>query len=300
MAEDCVSNRGKGSRSASFAEITVGAAAGFAALNASPGITAVDTIRTALFPALSGRGRADHVALTFDDGPDQAATPLFLEELRARGLRATFFLLGSGVAMAPHLAEEIVAAGHEVAVHTWNHQFLPAHGFRWAYDDLARTKDQIAAATGQVPWLFRPPYGVLSMAALIAARRLCLTPVLWTNWGREWVRGATAQSVYSQLTVGFSGGATVLLHDSDRTAPVGSWKSALAALPMLIEECERRDLRVGPLGEHGRRWQPGPPALPRMPAGSPLAPVSALGAQSPVASRSSASPGPAASAGSVT
>jgi hypothetical protein len=46
----------------------------------------------------------------------------------------------------------------------------------------------------------------------------------------------------------------VLLHDSDNTSPAGSWRAALAALPLLLAECERRMLRVGPLGEHGAAW----------------------------------------------
>src|SRR5215471_2085240 len=57
------------------------AAAGLAVAQAGPGITALSPVRDRLFPRLSGRGWAGHVALTFDDGPDPAATPLFLEAL---------------------------------------------------------------------------------------------------------------------------------------------------------------------------------------------------------------------------
>ena len=83
--------------------------AGAAVFQAGPGITGLPTVRKALFPRLSGTGRTDHVALTFDDGPDQATTPLFLEALAARGVRATFFLLGSRIAMKPRLAAQIAA-----------------------------------------------------------------------------------------------------------------------------------------------------------------------------------------------
>jgi peptidoglycan/xylan/chitin deacetylase (PgdA/CDA1 family) len=225
-----------------------------AAAHAGPGITGLRPVRESLFPLLSGRALSDHVALTFDDGPDPAATPLFLDLLRDRGVRATFFLLGSQVSKTPRLAAEIADAGHEIGVHGWRHRYLPLRGPIATYDDLASAKEIIMATSGVNPWLFRPPYGVPSTAALIAAKRLGLTPVLWTSWGREWAPGATPGSVHAALTDGLTGGATVLLHDSDCTSPPGSWRAALGALPRLLDDCERRGLRVGPLGEHGSRW----------------------------------------------
>jgi peptidoglycan-N-acetylglucosamine deacetylase len=75
--------------------------------------------------------------------------------------------------------------------------------------------------------------------------------VLWRSWGREWTRGATPQSVFQTLVTGLDGGVTVLLHDSGCTSPPGAWQAGLAAVPLLLDECERRGLRVGPLAEHG-------------------------------------------------
>ncbi len=225
-------------------------AAGLAVVQAGPGITALGPVRRLVFPRLAGRGAASHVALTFDDGPDPAATPHFLDVLDSRGVQATFFLLGSMVAKAPGLAADIAAAGHELGVHGWDHRYLPLRGPGATRDDLMRARDIIASATGAAPWRFRPPYGVLSTAALAAARRLGLTPVLWTCWGREWTPGSTPESVYEVLAAGLAGGATVLLHDSDCTSRPGSARAALGALPMLLDECARRDLRVGPLARH--------------------------------------------------
>ena len=180
------------------------AAAGLAMLQAGPGITALGPVRRTLSARLSGRGAADHVALTFDHGPDPALTPQFLELLDTRQVRATFFLLGSMTARAPELAAQIAATGHEIGVHGWDHRYLPLRGPRATYDDIRRARDTIASVTGATPRFFRPPYGVLSSSGLAAARRLGLTPVLWTCWGKEWRPGSTPESVYASLASGLA------------------------------------------------------------------------------------------------
>ncbi|OIK27367.1 polysaccharide deacetylase family protein [Streptomyces malaysiense] len=227
-----------------------------AALHAAPVISTFGPLRNAVMPRLAGRGRPDHVALTFDDGPDHLSTPRFLDLLDARGLRATFFMLGSMLARSPGLAAEMAAAGHEIAVHGWHHRPLLLRGPHAAYADLARARDAVAAVTGSPPVLFRPPYGVMSGAAHLACRRLGMTPVLWTCWGEDWRRRATPQSVERTVLTDLRGGGTILLHDSDCTSAIGSWRTTLAALPRILDTCQERGWRVGPLREHG---VPGPP-----------------------------------------
>ena len=230
---------------------TAALALGCAVTHAGPGVTALGPVRRRFFPRLSGQGRADHVAVTFDDGPDPAWTPAFLDALATWRVRATFFMLGSMAAREPGLAAEVAAAGHEVAVHGWAHRYTVLRGPGAVADDLARARDALAEATGAQPRFYRPPYGVLSTGALAAARRLRLTPVLWTCWGREWTPGATPRTVCAALTRDLAGGATVLLHDSDCTSPPGSAAAALGALPLLLEECAIRRVVAGPLADHG-------------------------------------------------
>lgn len=221
-----------------------------AAAHALPAAASWPALRSHLTPAMAGWGVAGHVALSFDDGPDRRSTPRFLRLLRARGVSATFFLLGRMVRDNADVAAELVDGGHEVGLHGYDHICLLLRGPRATYDDLARGQDTVARATGVVPRWWRPPYGVLTASALFAAARLGLTPVLWTAWGRDWSARATPQSVHRTVVRDLSSGGTVLLHDSDTTSTPGSWRTTLAALPRLLDHCAEQGWRVGTLGEH--------------------------------------------------
>ncbi len=226
------------------------AAAGALSWYALPALTSIGPLRARYTPALAGLGDPGHVALTFDDGPHPESTPRFLAALDRLGVRATFFLTGRWVARVPGLAGEIAAAGHEIAVHGYEHRCLLLCGPRATYDDLARARDVTGPATGAPVRWFRPPYGVLTGPALTAAKRLRLVPVLWTAWGADWTAGATPESVHRTVLAGLSGGGTVLLHDSDVTSTPGSWRATLDALPRIVESVHQRGLRIGPLSAH--------------------------------------------------
>ena len=218
--------------------------------NLAPSLARVPAVRSRL-PRLNGDGDSGRVALTFDDGPDHASTPQFLDCLERLDVQATFFLLGVMVARAPTLARELTARGHEVAVHGWDHRSLalrgPSSTRRQIDDGAAIVEDR----TGQVPTWWRPPYGVLTTAGIVSARRAGLTPVLWGTWGRDWRTSATASTVTADVAAGFRPGSTVLLHDSSCTAAPGAWRSALAALPDLVHRWREDGLTVGPLRDHG-------------------------------------------------
>jgi peptidoglycan-N-acetylglucosamine deacetylase len=235
----------------SLGSFAVGSAGVVAALHAAPAVAALGPLRRLTMRRLAGIGARDHVALTFDDGPDPASTPRFLSLLAERGVRATFFMLGMMAVEARELVAEIAAAGHEVAVHGWEHRMLLKRPPRATVDDISRAHDLLAELTGTPPRWYRPPNGVLTGGALVAARKLEMTPVLWTAWGCDWTSGATPTSIRTHVERQLGGGGTVLLHDSDCTSAPGSWHATLAAVPPLLDRIDELGLRVGPLAEHG-------------------------------------------------
>ncbi len=208
----------------------------------------------ALAPVVPGVGAAlgielrqdgvEGVALTFDDGPHPQGTPTVLEILRERGAVATFFLAGEQVARRPALAAEIVAAGHRVELHCHRHRNQLRLTPRELIEDAERARATIEEASGQAIADYRPPYGIFSGAGLRAVRRRGWRPLLWSRWGRDWRRRATAESIARRSTAGIEAGDIVLLHDADYYSARGSWVRTAAALPLILDELESRGLRT--------------------------------------------------------
>jgi peptidoglycan/xylan/chitin deacetylase (PgdA/CDA1 family) len=228
----------------------VGTGMGTAMVHLGPAATWLPVVRRRL-PGLAGVGAPAHVALTFDDGPDAASTPLFLDALRRLDCHATFFVLGPMLRRHPDVGRRIVAEGNELGVHGWSH----ANSLRTrpgrVTAEIARTAALINEICGVDPLWYRPPFGVLSAESLVAAHRAGLRPVLWTCWGRDWTRSATPATVLADLMPDLQGGGTVLLHDSDCASAPEAWRASLGALPHLIGHCRAAWLAVGPLRDHG-------------------------------------------------
>ena len=185
-----------------------------------------------------GRG----YALTFDDGPHAQGTPAVLELLAAEGVRATFFLVGEQIRRNPSLPREILDAGHEIGLHCDRHRNLLRLGPRQVREDIERAEDAIATSTGRAPLLYRPPYGVLNATALRLAHGRGWRTLLWSQWGRDWERRATPESIAARVTDGAVEGAVLLLHDADDYSAPGSWRRTVAALPQVLETLRERSL----------------------------------------------------------
>ena len=184
----------------------------------------------------------DGVVITFDDGPHPEGTPAVLETLAARGATATFFVVGEQVERYPALAAEIVAAGHELAVHGYRHRnqmrLLP----REFAEDLRRAVEVISGVYGRRPRLYRPPYGIFTLTGLSQVRADSLQPLLWSKWGRDWRASTGAAEIARLASDRVAAGDVVLLHDADWYSSPGSHRNTAAALPMILGALEQRGL----------------------------------------------------------
>jgi peptidoglycan/xylan/chitin deacetylase (PgdA/CDA1 family) len=194
-------------------------------------------------PVVLREEEVEGVFLTFDDGPHPRGTPAVLEVLREAGQTATFFLAGEQVEQRPALAAEIVAAGHRVELHCHRHRNQLRLTPRALLDDAERGRAAIEEASGQEIADYRPPYGIFSGAGLAAIRSRGWRPVLWSQWGRDWTRRATAASITRKATDRVRPGDIVLLHDADFYSARNSWERTASALPRILEELTTRGLK---------------------------------------------------------
>lgn len=198
-----------------------GAAAGAAAL----GLLAGGFAYASSWPTSQIFGRtliaADdpgEVALTFDDGPNDAATPELLEVLARYGVRATFFNIGWFARQRPEIARAVVAAGHLVGNHTMSHPRLSLQPARRVRQQLADCNAVLEDITGAAVRFFRPPFGARRPVVLQAAGELGLTTVMWNVTGFDW-NPIGADGILVNLDKGIARnrqrgrGSNLLLHD---------------------------------------------------------------------------------------
>jgi peptidoglycan/xylan/chitin deacetylase (PgdA/CDA1 family) len=175
------------------------------------------------------------VALTFDDGPDPATTPQILKLLAQQKVHATFCLVGSNVQKHPELVRQIVAGGHTVCNHTWNHNLkLGKLSGSKIKDDLARTNAAIRNAAPKVKiTYFRAPGGNFTPGVVEVAQQLGMASLYWKVDPRDWdhPKGEThaqhKSRVISRVEKQTHKGTIVLSHDYAQPDTVAAYRTLL-------------------------------------------------------------------------
>lgn len=187
------------------------------------------------------------VALTFDDGPDPEVTPRVLELLRARGVRATFFLIGRSARRHPEIVRRIVAEGHAVGNHSDGHSYMfwalpPARLLR----DVRGAQRAIEEASGGRCRWFRAPVGLKNCFLHSVLKRHGLDLVSWELRFLD-RRPVDARRLAARVRRRVAAGSIVLLHDGHDRKPAGR-PEVLAALPIVLNVLEEEGYRCVPLG----------------------------------------------------
>ncbi len=183
-----------------------------------------------------------HIALTFDDGPDEEMTPRVLDVLHQYNVKATFFLIGNKAERYPDIVRRMVEEGHTVAIHTYSHRpTFPLSNYATVVSELQDTRKAIIDITGKSPRLFRPPFGVTNLIIGKAVRYLGLQTIGWSIRSLDTVNSRRIDKTVARVCKRLHPGGIVLLHDRLVNADV--------LLDTLINEMLKRGYRAVTLDE---------------------------------------------------
>ncbi|MFJ4789025.1 glycosyltransferase [Streptomyces sp. NPDC088794] len=163
----------------------------------------------------------DHrLVLTFDDGPDPTWTPKVLDVLKKHHAHAVFFVTGTMTSRYPELVRRMIAEGHEVGLHTFNHPDLSFQSKKRIDWELSQNQLALAGAAGIRSSIFRPPYS--SFADAMDNKSWPVTQYIGTKGyltvvnntdSEDWQKPGVRQIIRNATPKGGKG-AIVLMHDS--------------------------------------------------------------------------------------
>jgi peptidoglycan-N-acetylglucosamine deacetylase len=191
-------------------------------------------------PTLVAPARPNEIALTYDDGPNPAATPRLLEVLARHEVRATFFLIGRYVREQAALVREIAAAGHLIGNHTTTHPWLSFVSDARVRQELSGCNAALEDVLGERVQYFRAPHGARRPYVLRTARELGLTPVQWNIICGDW-NPVSAEVIFQRADRGIrknqrSGRASnVVLHDGGHLGLNASRLATVEATDRLLQ-----------------------------------------------------------------
>ena len=219
----------------------IGGTAGVAALAAGGLIYASIAPTSQIFGSTLIAGNdPSEIALTFDDGPNDAATPHLLDVLARHNVRATFFMMGSYARQRPELVRAVAAAGHLIGNHTMTHPNLLLTSAGRVRLELAECSAILEDLIGEGVEYFRSPFGARRPVVLRIARELRLTPVMWNVTGFDWDPKGT-EAIWKNLTAGIlknrarGNGSNLLLHDGGHRAMGAARMDTVRAVERLLE-----------------------------------------------------------------
>ncbi|AWI29047.1 glycosyltransferase [Streptomyces sp. ICN441] len=191
-----------------------------------------------------------NLVLTFDDGPDPVWTPKVLDRLKKYDAHAVFFVTGTMASRHPDLVQRMVAEGHELGLHTFNHPDLALQTQSRIDWELSQNQLALAGAAGIRTSLFRPPYS--SFSAALDDKSWPVTEYIGSRGyitafndtdSEDWKRPGV-EAIIERATPEGTKGSIVLMHDSG-----GDRSQTVAALDRFLPDMKERGYRFANLTE---------------------------------------------------
>ena len=169
------------------------------------------------------------VFLTFDDGPTPEITEWVLEQLQHYNAKATFFCIGNNIEKHPKIFNKIIAQGHAVGNHTFNHLKGWKTPIEEYIENVKLCQSQIPNPKSQIPNLFRPPYGKIKPSQSKRLRKLDYKIIMWDIISYDFNQTISKDQCLENVLDNVKPGSIIVFHDS-----VKAWKNLEYVLPKTL------------------------------------------------------------------
>ena len=188
-------------------------------------LASIPNVITKAFPSLIWKMDTDKkvIYLTFDDGPIPETTQWVLKTLENFNAKATFFCVGDNVKKYPHLYNQILAKGHAVGNHTFNH----IKG--WTTETGEYIKNTFKADSIINSELFRPPHGMIKKSQ-IQLLKDNFKIIMWNVLSMDYDKRISPNQCLKNVTNNAKSGSIVVFHDS-----IKARRNMQFALPKTLE-----------------------------------------------------------------
>ncbi|AUP78931.1 polysaccharide deacetylase family protein [Flavivirga eckloniae] len=174
------------------------------------------------------------IYLTFDDGPTPEITNWVLDTLKEYKAKATFFCIGNNIEKHPDIFLDILAAGHSIGNHTYNH----LKGWKTKTADylknVSKTQDvierKIPNSEFGIKNLFRPPYGQITPKQGKKLIGLDYKIIMWDVLSFDWNKKISKEACLNNITGKTTNGSIIVFHDSVKAS-----KNMQYALPKVLK-----------------------------------------------------------------
>jgi peptidoglycan/xylan/chitin deacetylase (PgdA/CDA1 family) len=175
------------------------------------------------------------IFLTFDDGPIPEITEWVLDILKSEEIKATFFCIGDNIKKHPEVYKRILAEGHQIGNHTFNHLNGWKTETNHYIDNFKLCETECLKLNTEHSFLFRPPYGKIKSSQTKAIRNLGYKIIMWDVLSYDFDPNIIPEKCLENVISNTEQGSIIVFHDSKKAE-----KNLKYALPKAIQILKNR------------------------------------------------------------
>ena len=150
--------------------------------------------------------------LSFDGSPHPPATDRLLNALDSLNIKAAFFMEGRRLENEADCARRVLAAGHDVGNHSYNHPEFDKIPIAECIKEVELTQAIMHQELGFYPTMLRPPAGLLTKEVEETFLAKGFDIILWSYSVKDW-EGPDALAVSKRILDQAFPGAIIACHD---------------------------------------------------------------------------------------